>query len=273
VSAHLIGIIGIPGDGKSHFARSATLLGPTAVALTDPKEASFYRAPSGVDFNPKQLVTLDEFYDLDWRPHLGAPKGLQAGGYTRLMRWLDQQAEAKVPYVVLDTGTEASRLAQHACLKVAGVFSPGDIEYGRGYSGTDTLVLALWNECKRLHARGTTVIVTFHAGMKEGEGAGDAVKRTSMGKDPVTKEAIREWTFDDQLLAVGEGRNKTVQNWSASFDLWLYTKPTGFGPGRKFFVTAVPDAVRPAKASVTWKEGAQPQRLPNTVGAVLDAIA
>ena len=66
---------------------------------------------------------------------------------------------------------------------------------------------------------------------------------------------------------------RSARFWSASFDLWLYTKPTGFGPGRKFFVTAVPDAVRPAKASVTWKEGAQPQRLPNTVGAVLDAIA
>ncbi len=263
MTAHLIGVVGVPGEGKSHLLRSASVLGKTAVALTDPKERGFYTVAKGVDCNPANLA-VEEFYDLDWRPHLG-DSGRQASGYVRLVKWLDAQGKSDVPFVVLDTGTEASRLAQHEHLKMQGVFNAGDLEYGRGYTGTDTLTQALLTELRRLHARGKTVLVSFHARMKEMEGAGDAQKKKVMTGD-------LEWTFDQQLLAAAEGTNAFVQNIGSAFDLWLYTKPSGFGPGRKFFVTAQSDQVRPAKHSVTFKEGVQVARLPNTVKAILEAI-
>lgn len=249
--SHLIGVTGIPGSGKSYFARSARALGKTAIALTDPKEAGFYGADG---------VTV--FADLEWRPHMSQ---YNADAMTRLFAWLDARSEDDSQFVVLDTGSEASDLAMHEVLKVHSTDSPADIPYGRAYQGHDNQFNALITELRRLVARGKTCIVTFHGQMKELEGAGDAAKRPSFAD----KNKL-EWQFDDQMLPAL--RTALRQRIAAPFDLWLYTKPVGFGAARKYYVTAIADQVRPAKHSVTFKAGTNPAQIPNTLSDLLGAI-
>lgn len=264
---HLIGIVGVPGDGKSHMARSAAELGRTKVALTDPKEASFYGKEA-------ELI-----WDEDWRPHLGAT-GLKADAWLKLLKWTEVRQADDSQFVVYDTGSEATRLAEHEYLKHQNVFTPGDLEYGRGYIGPESLIDGLITEWRRLVVRGKTVIVSFHGSMKELEGSGDAKATKSMAGEVVKK-------FSDQLLPVVAGRNVMAQRIGSAFDLWLYTVPQGYdaipAPGlpekavallakRKFFVTAIPDEVRPAKHSVKFKAGVNAARIPNTMKALMEVL-
>lgn len=250
MAGHLIGVTGLPGSGKSHFARSAREVGKTLIALTDPKEQSFYG---------KEGVTL--FADLDWRPHLGS---YNATALTALLAWLDARGKDDAQYVVLDTFSEASDLAMHEVLKVHATNDPSDVQYGRAYTAHDQQIKTLVTELRRLVVRGKTVICAFHGQMKELEGQGDAKKAKGMSGES-------EWQFDEQMLPVM--CTSIRQRIHSPFDLWLYTKPEGFGPARKYFVTAVADSVRPAKHSVIFKPAPiTPARIPNTVAALLQSL-
>lgn len=250
MTAHLIGITGIPGTGKSHFARSARALGKTAVALCDPKETSFY----GTDG-----VTV--FADLDWRPHLSQ---YDADGITMLFAWLDARGKDDTKFVVVDPMSEASDLAMHDVLKVHQTDDPRAVEYGRAYVAHDQQMKAMLTEFRRLVAAGKTVICTFHGQMRELEGAGPAKKAKAM-----TGEL--EWRFDEQMLpAIGSNYRQRIHS---AFDLWLYTAPEGFGPARRYYVTAVADAVRPAKHSVIFKPApVNPARIENTMQALFNSL-
>jgi len=241
------------------------------VLLTDPKEVGFWKAPENPRFKPANLTTVDLIVDLDWRPHLGVPDGLKGGGYTKMMRWFDARQKDDSEFVVVDTGTGAALLAERENFKSLSIFKPGDADHGRGYTGTDTLLRAVITELRRLHARGKTVIMTFHGRMKELEGAGDAKKKKDMSGEEVLK-------FSEQMLPILSGTNAMAQSFGSEFDLWLYTKPTGVGVARQFYVTAVSDEARPAKHSVTFKEKVDgkpvlPGMLPNSVRAILGVIA
>lgn len=249
MSGHLIGVTGIPGTGKSHFARSARAVGKTLVALADPKEQSFYGAEN---------VTL--FADLDWRPSLNQYK---ADALNRLFAWCVAAGKSDAAYVVIDTMSEVSDLTMHEVLKLHATADPGDVPHGRAYTAHDSQIKSLMTELRRMVIAGKTVICTFHAQLKELEGVGEAKKQKGMsGGD--------EWTFDEQMLPVLNTSMR--QRIAAPFDLWLYTVPVGFGPGRKFYVTAQSDNVRPAKHSVTFKPGVNIARIGNTVSELLAVI-
>ena len=245
---HLIGVTGIPGSGKSYFARSARECGKTAIATPDPKELSFYA---------KDIAL---FCDLDWRPHLNEWK---ATALTELLAWLAARDKDDTQYIVVDPFSEVSDLAFHEVLKVHATNDPREVEYGRAYTAHDQQIKAVITELRRLTVHGKTVICTFHGKMRELEGAGDAKKKKAMTGE-------MEWAFEEQMLpAMNSGIRQSIHS---AFNLWLFTKPVGFGPGQKFFVTAQPDAVRPAKHSVVFKEGANIAMIPNTVRALLDLI-
>ena len=167
MTSHFIGVTGIPGTGKSYFARSAREVGKTAIALTDPKEASFYGTEG---------VTM--FHDFEWRPHANA---YQAEAFLKLLQWCDARAKDDSEIVVIDTGSEVSDLAMHENLKMHGVDSPSEVAHGKAWIGHDQSIKQLITELRRIVARGKTVIVTFHGQMKEMEGAGSAQKRASFG--------------------------------------------------------------------------------------------
>jgi hypothetical protein len=247
VPGHLIGITGLPGEGKSYFARSARELGKTLVALTDPKEAGFY-GNEGVSV----------FSDLDWRPHL---QKFDATALTKHLQWLDARMADDSQYIVVDTGSEVSDLAVHEVLKIHNTNDMRDVPYGRAYTAHDAQMKTWLNELRRLVVRGKTVIVTFHAQLKERKG--DAKKEKGM-------DGTLEWSFDEQMLpALNTSYRQRIHS---AFDLWLYTKPMGFGPARQFQMIAIPDNVRPAKHSVTFKPGTNPAQIPNTLRALLGMI-
>ena len=246
---HLIGITGLPGTGKSHFARSCRDVGKTAVALTDPKETTFYGAEG-----------VEVFADLDWRPHLSQ---WNASAFNALLRWVDARAKDDSRFVVIDTASEISDLVMHEVLKAHGTDNPRDLEYGRAYTAHDGQFKTLVTELRRLVLRGKTVVCTFHGQMKELEGAGDAKKAKAMNGE-------LEWSFDEQMLpAMNTSYRQRVHS---AFGIWLYTKPAGFGAARKYYVTALPDNVRPAKHSVTFRPGVNAGMLENTMGALLGAL-
>lgn len=246
---HLIGVTGLPGTGKSHFARSCRAVGKTAIALTDPKESSFYGTEG---------VTL--FADLEWRPHLGQ---FQADALNRLFPWIDVTSKSDARFVVIDVGSEVSDLAMHEVLKVHSTDNPRDLEYGRAYTGHDGQFRNLLTELRRLMVRGKIVVVTFHGQMKELEGAGDAQKKKQMSGE-------LDWQFDDQMLPALQSSFR--QRVHSAFDLWLYTKPLGYGAARKYNLTAIADNVRPAKHSVTFKAGVNPAMIPNTMQDLLNSL-
>ena len=102
VTARLIGVTGIPGSGKSYFARSASELGPTAVAIIDPKEVSFYRT---TPFKANTAIA-----DLNWRPHMNEFK---ATGFLELLAWVAAREHDDSQYIVVDPMSEVSDLAMH----------------------------------------------------------------------------------------------------------------------------------------------------------------
>jgi hypothetical protein len=151
MTAHMIGIVGVPGSGKSHFARSARDLGKTAIALPDPKEAAFYGGDG-----------VQTFSDLDWRPHLAE---YRATALLDLLRWLDAVGKSDARYVVVDPFSEVSDLALHEVLKPHATNDPRDVEYGRAYTAHDQQIKTVVTELRRLVVRGKTVICTFHGKM------------------------------------------------------------------------------------------------------------
>ena len=263
--AHLIGITGVPGTGKSFFARSACDIGPTAVAMIDPKEMTFYAEQKMVEAGISKLTGADSdavklIADLDWRPHM---RSFKATGFQDLLRWVAARETDDSKYIVIDPMSEVSDLALHEVLKVHSTNDPGDLSHGRAYTGHDQLFKQLLTELRRLVVRGKTVICTFHGKMKELEGAGDAKKGVGMSGG-------QEWQFEEQMLPVFNSSYR--QHIHSPFDLWLYTVTTGYGPGRKYYLTAQADNVRPAKHSVKFKAGAQIARIPNTLKDLLEML-
>lgn len=244
---HMIGVTGIPGEGKSFFARSCRDVGKTHVALIDPKEASFYGTEN-----------VRVFTDSEWRPHL---KQFNATALTEHLKWIDDRSKDDSRFIVVDTGSEVSDLATHEVLKLHSTNDMRDVPYGRGYTAHDGQMKVWLNELRRLAARGKIVVVVFHAQMKELEGAGDAAKKKQM-------DGEMEWEFNEQMLpALNTSYRQRIYS---AFDLWLYTKPMGFGPARKYFLTAQADQVRPAKHSIaTWIAGANLSQIPNNMAALL----
>ena len=259
MTAHLIGIVGNPGEGKSWMARSACALGKTAVALLDPKEEAFYA--------PAKPALVEVFFDAGWLPHKGQ---YHATGYSKLLGWLDARASDDSTFVIVDPASDITNLAMHDTLKLHNPEDPSSVANGRAWIGHNEKVKAFVIALQRLYVAGKTVVCTFHGEMSEYEGTGDAKRVDAWGKDK-TGAKLEDWEFPDQMLPAIMGRGR--QHIHKAFDLWLYTKPSGYGPGRRYMVTAVADQVRPAKHSVTFKPGANAAMLSNDMKALLEAIA
>lgn len=250
----LIGLNGPPKTGKSHMARSAAALGKTAVALTDPDEAEFYR---------EAKLEPSIFFDEDWRPQEGR---YEATGFQQYMKWLGEREKDDSQFVITDTGNGVSDLALHLNLKAHQTDNPKDAPYGAGYTGHDRLLLQAIQRWKILVLRGKTVLVTWHVKMKEQEGVGEA-------KDVKQMDGTVEKEFDEQLLpAIPTSFRQVIPG---HFPVWLFTKPAGFGKGRQYLVTAQADQVRPAacRFALSFADPMQSAgRFPNDLKTLLAAL-
>lgn len=247
----LIGIAGPPKTGKSTFARSAAQLGKTAVALTDPGELEFYRS---------QCDDVTVFFDDEWRPFKGQ---YNPTGFKALMKWLESHEESDTKFIVIDHGPGLGELCMHENLRMAQTDNPKDMPYGTGYTGHDRLMLQLIQQLQLLAKRGKHIVITWHVKMKEMEGVGDAKERKQM-----TGEVEKE--FDEQLLPVlSTSFRQAIPGY---FPVWLYTRPIGYGKGRKYLVTAVPDETRPAACRLDFKPDVDPAKIPNSMGEFFKAL-
>lgn len=254
----LIGVIGVPGEGKSHFARSCAEEGKTAVAVFDDKEQHFYSR-----LNTGGNGVVRAFKDEEWRPHLDQ---YNATAWSRLLKWVGEKIDDdEIKYIVLDPLSDGfgCDIIMNEVLKTHRANDPGAVPHGRAYTSFNQHLKVLLSELRLASSRGKTVVVTFHARMREMEGAGVATKGQSMsGKE--------ELQFEERMLPMLPTSFR--QMIGGYFDVWAYTKTTGYGAGVRRWLTLIPDNVRPAKHSIHLKDGVNPAQIPNTMHALQDAI-
>ena len=251
--AEMLGILGPPKTGKSHFARSCAELGKTAVALMDPTEENFYKA-AGID-------TISTFMDLGWRPHKNEFK---ADAFNHLMNWIDARYKDDSEFVVIDPASTVSDLIMHEALKMHNSDNPKSAGgYGEAYTAHNRMMTNFLQELQRLYMKNKWVTCTWHTRMKEMEGAGEVKK----GKDMSGKEELQ---FEERLLPVLQSSmRQDVAGW---FSGWLHTKLYGFGPGTQYCLTALPDQARPAGTRLTFSEKTNLTRLPNTMAGLMGEL-
>jgi hypothetical protein len=264
----LIGVTGLPGTGKTTFALSAAEVGKTAVAVTDLKEEESYASLEAPHI-------VKPVYDVGWRPRQDK---YAAAAFEDLLKWVTARQADDCRNIAIDTATEASEFALHAVMAMAQTDDPSSMDHGRAYTGHNRQFQALINEATICASKGKNVIMIFHGGMKELEGAGEAQLVKGRQKD-TSGQPVLEWQFEEKMLPVLMGTNKYAQNIGAKFPLWLYSFTTGFGPGTKYWLTAIPDKFRPAKHSVGIKfkdkVDGKPflaNRIPNNLKALLGAM-
>lgn len=244
----MVGRLGIPGSGKSHFVRSAAAVGKTWVALTDPSEGDGYDG-SGVE------TAL--FWDADWLPF--ADKW-QADGFGRLLKALYALRErTDIAVVGLDSMTGVSELISHDVRKMSRAATLKDVgEYGLGFQRYAAHIKQLLHVLQALTLAGKHVVTTWHVSMKEQEGAG------------LAKIEKGEPQFEDRLLPQLEGSIR--QHVSGYFSVWAYSVVTGSGVGVKYMVSLLPDVGVPAKTRLTPVKIATANRVANEFRAVLEAV-
>jgi hypothetical protein len=183
--------------------------------------------------HPKLAGKVQLFMDEKWRPRFDQ---YDATGFDRLLKWLDRQHKSDAQVVVIDPLSAASELAMHEMLKMVRSDDPKAIGHGGAYTGHDGLFRQLMPTQNR-DAHGNV---------------------------------IEEERFDEQLLPAVMSSYR--QEFARHFGLWLYTKTMGYGKARKFFLTALPDKVRPAKSKYGFKEKVDATRIPNNFKTLLDSI-
>jgi hypothetical protein len=249
----MLSVLGPPGTGKSWLIRSATEVGKLAVALAPAAELDGY---AGWD------VDYELFEDLLWKPHLNK---YEANAFNRLLKWIEKQAASPdVKSIGVDSMSVVSDLIMHEALKVHSTDNPMELEYGRAFYAHNGMMKQLLQALQQTRSAGKHVICSWHVTMKEQEGAGTPVKLV----DRKTKE--EKWKFEENMLPTMHGSmRQDVGKW---FSLWLYTDMSGFGPGTKYYVSAVPNKARPAKKRIEFREGVNPARLANDFKTIVEAI-
>jgi len=260
MSGKLIGVLGIPGTGKSHFARSCAEVGPTSALLLDPGEREFYERLLA----PDRVAVL---WDEGWRPFFGE---YQATAYTNVMKWLGAQADGDATFIVIDPASEITHLAMHEILKLHKTDDPSALEHGRAYTQHNNYAHQFLQELRRLRARGKTVVAPFHVAMREAEGVGQPVAVQGRQKD-ATGKLVTELRFEERLMPVLLSNFR--QHVAGYFDAWLTTVTEGAGVGLRRFVSPYMSGASLAKTRLAFREPAKVARIPNTMKAFLEVLA
>jgi len=245
----LIGRLGIPGSGKSHFVRSAAAVGKLWVAITDPQEMHGYPA-SGTGNIEHEL-----FYDPEWLPFMDLYNG---NGWSALLKALHAlRKRDDIAVVAVDSMTGASELLSHDIRKLGKCQTLKEVgEYGLGYIRYSAGLGQLLGVLKFLSLGGKHVVCTMHIAAKEQEGG--------VGGKIVNGEL----EFEDRMLPVLE-RGRDVQSIGGHFPLWLYSSVMG----TTYKVRTTPDAANPAKSRLALDVTKAPGGLvANDLVSVLGAL-
>lgn len=257
--AEMIGILGPPKTGKSHFARSCAEVGKTVVGLLDSTERKFYESAG---LQPKVFV------DFEWRPRM---KIYKATAFDEYYKWLYGLASSDAEFIITDPVDRLSECAMHEVLKMHGSDDPKSAgSHGEAYMAHDRLVNQVLDLYEFLESRGKWVVCVWHSRMKEFEGVGEAIKVDSWGGKDEKGRKIKETKFEDRMLPVLLSNLR--QAIAGRFSGWMFTRVTGEGPGTKFYLSAQQDQARPAGARMEFKKGTILGMIPNTMKSLLEVL-
>lgn len=228
-------LVGPPGSGKSHFARSAVALGPTFAFLAPPAEAFSYAGAN---------VEYEVLADTLWRPSENSFKSEAYQVLTRELAKLEQRNDLKV--LVFDTmNAGPSDAVWNWVMAGYGTDDPRTLggnsrqPYVTYASRMTELMnrLDLFRFRKKCH-----VIVLWHEDIRESEGMGTPRKETE--KQAGDFKTVLRWDVARLPMMRGSMR-QDVAKW---FDLAFYTEPVPFSNPFKCKLLYTPDQTRLAKS-------------------------
>ena len=249
-ASKMAAVLGPGGTGKSTFIKSAAKLGGLAVALSPVSELDTY---VGSD------ITYEIFMDEGWIPHKNSFK---AGAFRRLLKQIDKwTADDSIKTIGIDSVSACSDLAMHEALEMHQTDNPMDLSHGAAYMGHNGLMKQLLQSLELATLKGKNVICTFHTELRESETQGKA--KDKAGPDGSV-------AFEEKMLPVMHGSMR--QHVHKHFSLWLFTEVSGYNSNVKYFLRSVPGKVEGAKSRLAFKKEANPMRLPNDFGGILEMI-
>ena len=239
-------VCGPSGTGKSYLLRSMREVGPMVVAITDSGELD-------------GLGGHDIEYDLFDDTVNDLPK---------FLKWIDKQTARKdIRCIAVDhlsggtTSPGISEMVMQDGLKVHGTTNPLELAHGQAYLGHANGLREVLQKLRLAAYSGKHVMCSVLAQLREDE------------TDPKPGKVDE---FKEKLMPAVHGTVR--QHMAASFSLWLHSYTQGQGQGAQWFVTSLPDAVRPAKKRLEFKEkwpDGKPinaTRLPNEWKRLLEAV-
>lgn len=263
-------LIGVPGSGKSHFARSAIRYaqkqgGKAFVFMAPAAELAGY---AGMDVEYELLV------DEDWRPSMGS---YGYGSYNKLMTKLAEFEKSALPpgsVIVFDTMSAGpSDAIWHLILGPLNTDDPAKLNNKYApYTGYASRFSELMDRLDLLRFKQRVhIIALWHEDVREAEGQGAPRKETvKEGGDLVVKT---RWDAA-RLPMMRGGLRQDVSKW---FDLNFYASPVvGSAPFRCELVV-VPDGTRLAKSRLHILEALQKKQqsggVPNDFAELMKIVA
>lgn len=252
----MVSVVGPPGSGKSHLARSALALGKGFAILAPSSEVASY---IGCDLDYEVVA------DPQFRPADGQ---FVATGYKEIIAWLtaiEKMNECPYKVIIVDTMSAASDAVGKSILAPQRTDNPQELSNPFGF------YVAFRNRMQEIidrlvylrFAKKVHVIVNWHEDVREVEGMGTARKELQGGKTTV------HWDVAKTVLLPGSLRNDIGK----FFDLHLYAEPVvGSNPFR-CKLQVLPTQTQPAKSRLQIVEAVQKlKEIPNDFPTLLKLV-
>ena len=253
-----IDIIGMPGSGKSHFAKSALAVGK-AFAFVAPEAEIMSYAGSDLEY--------EVLRDPEWNPATGTTK---VEAYAKMGQALDALGKRDdIKTVIFDTASAGpSEAVWRAVLSSLGSVNPQTLKNPFGPYMTYPIWMAAWLDKVDLlrFRKKLNIIKLWHGQMAELEGQGTVRKEST----PEGRVLMR---WDEAMLPEVKGRvlPQSITKWS---DLAFYSEPVLGSKPFRCRLAVVPDTIKVAK---TRMSGLVPKlqemgEVPNDFPTLLDAV-
>lgn len=246
----MVDVIGPPGSGKSHFARSALELGKGFGLLAPASELASY---AGTDMDYEVIV------EPDWKPSEGK---FVASGWPQMLAALRQMEAGDYKVGIFDTMSSLADVVGHGILAGHRTANPQELSnpfvYYREIKNRVAEFVDRINTLrykKKMH-----MIILWHEDVREVEGLG-LKKKDAQGKE--------HWDTAKMPMLEGSLRNE-IAKW---FDLHMYAEPVvGSKPFRcKLHALPQPNALAKTRLRIVEKLQALAE-VPNSFPQILKMV-
>jgi hypothetical protein len=253
----MVDVIGPPGSGKSHFAKSALEIGKGFGLITPTAEVAGY---AGSDFDYEVVL------DPEWRPTEGK---FVATGYKEAIATLTALEKLPDPFpykvIIVDTASALADSIGRSILAPSRTDNPQELANPFSfYTAFRNRMLDLLERLNYLrYAKKAHVIVCWHEDVREVEGFGQAKKEMSKSGTQV------HWDVAKTALLPGSTRNDIGKY----FDLHLYAEPVVNSKPFKCKLQVLPTSSQLAKTRLQLAEAIQKlPEIPNDFPTLLKLV-